>query len=731
MKKLSLSVSKTVIIALLCMVGNTSFASHIVGLYLTYTYQGPNTYLLHLKMYRDCSGIPAPMAPMVCCSSASTGGMGSVVLDTVSPSFYQVPLNSCATQGTTWCQGGSYFGIEEYNYEGIVTLPYAASDWVFSYTECCRNTAITTLANNYGAYIETTLDNLTYPVNSSPQFNSTLFGLYCVGTLTNISYQCTDADGDSLVFRLDSLRDGSSCPVTSTPINYLPPYGYLNPVASFTPFTLNQSTGILSFTPALIQIGAVSFVVDEYRNGVKIGSIKRDDQLVIVGENPDPAIVSGNVYIDFNANNTKDAGEPGVPTQVVTETTTGIVSLTDANGDYSMNLIPGSFDLTTAAPTHFTVTPSLIPVNITTAPSILTGQDFALAPDMIFTDLTISITQNIPPRPGMPAVYVISVINNGTQINNGTISLTLDTMLTYDSSTYAGAMVNGNVITWSFSNLNPLAQITFTVYTTTNALANVGDQLTLEAEVTPNFPDKSQADNEDAIYPLVVNSFDPNYKTVMPAGDVPVSFITNGEYLDYEIHFQNTGTAEALYVKILDGLDANLDLSTLEFVSSSHPCSMQLKGQGLLTFEFNNIHLASMFVDELHSTGFARFRIKPKASLLAGDEILNGAGIIFDNNLPVVTQTVITRVVNTTGVYTPQNNAAILLYPNPVSSYFTVANKTNHSFILNIYDVTGRLVLTQTANQQKINVSNLNAGIYSYETIDHQNKITKGKFIKK
>ena len=158
---------------------------------------------------------------------------------------------------------------------------------------------------------------------------------------------------------------------------------------------------------------------------------------------------------------------------------------------------------------------------------------------------------------------------------------------------------------------------------------------------------------------------------------------------------------------------------------------MQLKGQGLLTFEFNNIHLASMFVDELHSTGFARFRIKPKASLLAGDEILNGAGIIFDNNLPVVTQTVITRVVNTTGVYTPQNNAAILLYPNPVSSYFTVANKTNHSFILNIYDVTGRLVLTQTANQQKINVSNLNAGIYSYETIDHQNKITKGKFIKK
>ena len=94
MKKLSLSVSKTVIIALLCMVGNTSFASHIVGLYLTYTYQGPNTYLLHLKMYRDCSGIPAPTAPMVCCSSASTGGMGSVELDTVSPSFYQVQLNS-------------------------------------------------------------------------------------------------------------------------------------------------------------------------------------------------------------------------------------------------------------------------------------------------------------------------------------------------------------------------------------------------------------------------------------------------------------------------------------------------------------------------------------------------------------------------------------------------------------------------------------------------------------
>ncbi len=733
MKKIKHLLLFTTTVMLLGILPSLVSGSHIVGIYLTYTYLSPNNYQINLKMYRDCSGIAAPISPTICYSSASTGLIGNISLDTITPSAIQVPFNSCAAQGLTWCQGGSFYGIEEFTYEGFVMLPAAANDWVFSYSDCCRNNAITTGAANLGAYIEARLDNLSNPINSSPVFNSTLFGLYCIGTLTNINYQCTDADGDSLVYRLDSVmaEPTGSCGNLPTSISYISPYSYTYPVASFTPFSLNQSTGILSFTPAMIQIGTVSFVVDEYRNGVKIGSVKRDDQLVIVGENPDPAVAEGRVYFDANGNNTQDVNEPGMQNRVVTETITGIYALTDSSGDYHFNLIPGSFDLTTSAPTHFTVNPNMIPVNITTAPSVTSGLNFALAPDISFTDIATSITSVIPPRPGMPTSYLVSVANNGTQINNGNIILSFDAALTLDSCTLAGGVVSGNTITWPYTNFIPLDNITFTVYFTVATTAQVGDTLLLMVEATTNIGDKTPADNIAVLNPVVVASFDPNYKSVLPAGDVPYSFITNSSYLDYEIHFQNTGMSDAYYVKVLDGLDANLDVSSFEFLSSSHPCVVNLSSSGLLTFEFNNITLTPIFVNELNSTGFVRFRIKPKATLSVGDQIINGAGIVFDVNSPVYTSNVITKIVNTTGIYNPDNFGSIILYPNPVNNYFTVSNTALEAFSISVFDVAGRNVLTTEVSEKKLDVSALNAGIYSYKIISNGKTSGLGKFVKK
>ena len=45
----------------LMMLPTTSRASHMAGMDLTYEYTGvANTYLLRLKYYRDCTGIPVP-----------------------------------------------------------------------------------------------------------------------------------------------------------------------------------------------------------------------------------------------------------------------------------------------------------------------------------------------------------------------------------------------------------------------------------------------------------------------------------------------------------------------------------------------------------------------------------------------------------------------------------------------------------------------------------------------
>lgn len=59
---------KHVLFTILCIVftGNIAFGSHFAGGNITMTYAGtPNTYLVTLSIYRDCSGANYPNNPIV------------------------------------------------------------------------------------------------------------------------------------------------------------------------------------------------------------------------------------------------------------------------------------------------------------------------------------------------------------------------------------------------------------------------------------------------------------------------------------------------------------------------------------------------------------------------------------------------------------------------------------------------------------------------------------------
>ena len=146
------------------MTPDTSKASHMAGVDITYEYAGsPNTFLVRLKFYRDCLGISAPTQVTICYSSVSTGQNGSVIASSVTNTT--VPSTPCVNAASS-CPGG-VGDIEEWVYETIVTLPGPAVDWIFSWADCCRNGAITTLQPN-GMYISALLDNVNAPTNSSP-----------------------------------------------------------------------------------------------------------------------------------------------------------------------------------------------------------------------------------------------------------------------------------------------------------------------------------------------------------------------------------------------------------------------------------------------------------------------------------------------------------------------------------------------------------------------------------
>src|SRR3954470_7606453 len=93
---------------------NSARASHCVGGDITYTYQGPNQYLITFRFYRDCAGIPAPTQAQICYSSANCGLNGTVILFPIPGTGLEIPPSVCLPSTVSTCQGGSGYGVQEW-----------------------------------------------------------------------------------------------------------------------------------------------------------------------------------------------------------------------------------------------------------------------------------------------------------------------------------------------------------------------------------------------------------------------------------------------------------------------------------------------------------------------------------------------------------------------------------------------------------------------------------------
>lgn len=253
---------------------NHAFGTHAQSGDLTYECLGGNQYRITVKFYRDCAGVNAPGTVTIDLSSASCNQNFTTTLNPL-PGTGQEVTPICSSLQTQ-CNGGTYPGVQEWVYEGVVTLPAACVDWVFSFTLCCRNNAITTINNPGGEniYIEANLDNLNYPCNSSPVFSNPPVPFVCVGQQYCFNHGATDPDGDSLAYYLIAPQTGPATTVT-----YLPGYSATQPLQSSTAITIDPLTGDICMTPTLIEVTVMAVLVEEYRNGVLIGTIVRDIQL--------------------------------------------------------------------------------------------------------------------------------------------------------------------------------------------------------------------------------------------------------------------------------------------------------------------------------------------------------------------------------------------------------------------------------------------------------------------
>ncbi len=271
-------------------------ASHLAGADLTYQSLGNGTYLVTYTLYRDCFGITAPTTAYLSVASNSCGQAVQSITMTLAPGSGNEITPTCSTTTST-CNGGTEPGIEEYEYTALIQLPMGCPDWHLWVDDCCRNQAITTVQNasGEGLYIEAYLNN-TVVESSSPTFNNVPIVFFCIGQTNYFNHGAVDADGDSLVYYFISPRNSENDPVT-----YSAGYSVASPLSSSPGVTINANTGDIAVNPTQQEIGIISVLVEEYRNGVLLGRVMRDIQVYTVAcSNTLPALSGVNGSTTYN-----------------------------------------------------------------------------------------------------------------------------------------------------------------------------------------------------------------------------------------------------------------------------------------------------------------------------------------------------------------------------------------------------------------------------------------------
>jgi gliding motility-associated-like protein len=277
---------------------------------------GKYSYRVLLTTYIDCSPssqIPYAEDPLmvgVFSNNLSNPGANKQRIDSV-----LVHLSSSVTYFPSLppdCPLAQNSCILEARYEGFIELSASASGYYLFYERCCRNIGIMNLQPEqsaaYISYIPPT--NIT---NSSPIFVAPPIPFICANDPTVMFNTAVDPDGDSLVYQFSTAYNGFGDefftmpplphPVLDWPIPsviFAPGYNQSQPFGPGGNATLDSHTGMAEYTAPVIGPFVIAVDVYEYRNGILIGSIRRDLQLIVIPcpNNASPQLVD-NLQLNY------------------------------------------------------------------------------------------------------------------------------------------------------------------------------------------------------------------------------------------------------------------------------------------------------------------------------------------------------------------------------------------------------------------------------------------------
>jgi uncharacterized repeat protein (TIGR01451 family) len=339
------------------------------------------------------------------------------------------------------------------------------------------------------------------------------------------------------------------------------------------------------------------------------------------------------LFIDLNANCTKEAADPALGSIAVAVTINGQTMnvVTDNSGNVFFNAANGSL------------------VTITVPQTLSTGQGLSsgcvTGNTLSYTYTSGSATNNFPYSCGgtandysilaghdlwlAGATDTIYLYPQHTGCGNGSavLSLVLDPALSFVASSRPGHQISGQTLSWNIANIISLGTAPVKVRVSVNATVPAGSNLCNTASLLPVVPDANPGNNVFVLCDSIFGTPQPLFKT----GLSDSIYFQPGQPVIYTIHFQNTTPSPVTQVVVLDTISPLLNINSLSVLNASHVYNTVVLNNNVLKFTFPNIQL------QPGSSGMIQFSLNAVGSLTPGTVITNRAAVAYNYQSPVLT----------------------------------------------------------------------------------------------
>ena len=285
----------------LLLLAGRAHASHIVGGELELTRATGSAYILTLNLYfdntaPDVADLITATATASIFDKATNSRMQDVALALTSNALVSYTNPACARPAlsTRRLVYSREITLAAGTYNGPQGYYVAVEQW-------SRNASIANIVNPDNAAEAFYLEFPAVTRNGQPFFDSTprlfpaLSEYACLGESFYFDFGGVDADGDSLVYDLVTPLNGhasisaprpTAAPAPYAPVVWKPGFGATNPLPGTPTLRIDRRTGRLSARPTSIGLFVFGVRCAEYRQGEKIGEVRRDFQLLVLTCSP-------------------------------------------------------------------------------------------------------------------------------------------------------------------------------------------------------------------------------------------------------------------------------------------------------------------------------------------------------------------------------------------------------------------------------------------------------------